>query len=125
MRMKILKPEINSSTLKDGRGGIFTYFPENGVIKEWNYIVTHKGADRGNHCHEEFDEYIMFVEGHGCYIEKLENGGEEYYLVGPGDCLFIPSKSIHTFKPLEDCKIIALLTKRWDQCEKPITKDKQ
>lgn len=122
MRIKILKPNVNPSTLKDGRGGIFTYFPENGKIEEWSYIVTHKGVDRGNHYHEEFDEYIMFIEGHGCYIEKLPGGEEEFHLVGPGDCLYIPSNSMHTFKPLEDCKMVALLTKKWDECKVPIKK---
>lgn len=123
MKMKILKPSVNTVTLKDGRGGIFTYFPENESIKEWSYIVTHKGTDRGHHYHKEFDEYIMFVDGHGCYLEKLSDGSEETHLVGPGDCIYIPANTSHTFKPLEDCRMIALLTKKWDDCESPIERD--
>tara|TARA_Y100000034_G_C6897865_1_gene414420 strand:- start:1444 stop:1818 length:375 start_codon:yes stop_codon:yes gene_type:complete len=121
-KLRILKPSVNTATLEDGRGGIFTYFPEIGQIAEWSYIVTHKGTDRGHHHHPEFDEYIMFVDGHGCYTEKY--GDEEFvHLVGPGDCLYIPKDSNHTFKPLEDCKLIALLTKKWDDCDIPIVRD--
>ena len=117
MNIELLKPEVNPSTIKDGRGGIFTYYPEDKPIQEWNYIVTFKGEKRGFHYHEEFDEYIMFVSGHGCYSE-----GDETLLVGPGDCVYIPCNIRHTFTPLEDCRMIALLTKRWDECENPITK---
>ena len=124
MRMKILKPSVNGSTLEDGRGGIFTYFPKQGAIEEWSYIVTYKGVDRGHHYHKEFDEYIMLIQGHGCYIEKLPDGKEEFHLVGSGDCLYIPANVSHTFKPLEDCKMIALLNKKWDDCKVPITRDK-
>ena len=62
-RIKKLNPQINPITFKDGRGIIQTYLPEQLDIKEWNYIVTLKGAVRGHHYHKEFDEYIMFVEG--------------------------------------------------------------
>lgn len=117
MAIKLLNPKVNINTIKDERGGIFTYFPENGSIQEWNYIVTFKGKKRGLHFHEEFDEYIMFVEGHGCYTDELDN----VTLVGPGDCVMIPANTKHTFVPLEDCKMIALLTKRWDECLNPTT----
>ena len=30
MHIRKLDPEINPITLKDGRGGIFTYYPEQG-----------------------------------------------------------------------------------------------
>lgn len=122
-RIKLLKPSVNISTISDGRGGIFTYFPERGDIKEWSYIVTNKGSNRGHHHHPEFDEYIMMVQGHGCYIEK-SNDQEHLHLVGPGDCIFIPADVSHTFEPMEDCRMLALLTKRWDKCQEPIKRDK-
>ncbi len=122
-KMKLLKPQINPSTLSDNRGGIFTYFPITTEIKEWSYIVTHKGVDRGHHSHPEFDEYILMVEGHGCYLEKTDSD-ELVHLIGPGDCIFIPCGSNHTFKPLEDCRMVALLTKKWDDCCIPIVRDK-
>ena len=118
MPISLLKTDVNLNTIKDGRGGIFTYYPEKDTIKEWSYIVTFKGEERGYHYHEEFDEYIMFVEGHGCY----HNSQGDFVLVGSGDCVYLPQGTEHTFTPLSDCKMIAMLTKRWNECKKPIVK---
>jgi mannose-6-phosphate isomerase-like protein (cupin superfamily) len=118
-KIKKLDPSININTITDGRGGIFTYFPEGSDIQEWNYITTTKGTKRGDHYHPEFNEYIMFVMGHGVYVEKNNEGEQDFTLVGPGECVFIPKNTIHTFLPLEDCRMIALLDKKWDDCEVP------
>ncbi len=116
-----LDPQINPVTFKDGRGIIQTYLPEEDSIKEWNYIVTLKGAVRGHHYHKEFDEYIMFVEGEGVYTE-ITDGEELVTPVSAGDCLYLPMNVPHTFYPTADCKMIALLTKRWDKCKEPLTR---
>jgi len=120
-RIKKLNPSINPITFKDGRGIIQTYLPETDTIKEWNYIVTLKGAVRGHHYHKEFDEYIMFVDGEGVYTE-LTDGKELVTPVASGDCVYLPMHVPHTFYPTADCKMIALITKRWDKCQEPITK---
>ena len=122
--MQIIKltPIINPSTLEDGRGGIYTFIPLDASIKEWSYIVTLKGAERGRHYHKEFDEYIMLVEGSGVYLEVTSEGVVGTMPVAAGDCILIPAHIGHTFKPLEDTKAIALLTKRWDLCKEPISK---
>jgi mannose-6-phosphate isomerase-like protein (cupin superfamily) len=122
MHIKKLKPIINISTLEDGRGGIYTFLPETIDIKEWSYIITLKGAERGKHYHKEFDEYIMFVEGSGVYLEVDDNGLVDTMPVASGDCIFIPAYVGHTFKPNADCKAVALITKRWDNCKEPITR---
>tara|TARA_B100001996_G_scaffold25392_1_gene19585 strand:- start:536 stop:919 length:384 start_codon:yes stop_codon:yes gene_type:complete len=119
-----LDPQINPTTFKDGRGIIQTYLPEQWSIKEWNYIVTLKGAVRGHHYHKEFDEYIMFVEGEGVYTE-ITNEEELVTPVSAGDCIYLPMNVPHTFYPTADCKMIALLTKRWDDCDEPITRTTQ
>ena len=119
-----LDPQINPTTFKDGRGIIQTYLPEQWSIKEWNYIVTLKGAVRGHHYHKEFDEYIMFVEGEGVYTE-ITNEQELVTPVSAGDCIYLPMNVPHTFYPTADCKMIALLTKRWDDCDEPITRTTQ
>ena len=118
MKIKKLNPEINPITVKDGRGGIFTYYPEQGdPIVEWSFIVTLKGSQRGHHFHKEFDEYIMFVEG---------NDGSEMPLpVSSGDCVYLPKHVAHTFIPMSDCKMIAMITKKWNDCEEPITKARE
>jgi len=122
-RIKKLDPEINPITFKDGRGIIQTYYPEQYNIVEWNYIVTLKGAVRGHHYHKEFDEYIMFVEGEGVYTE-LTDGEELVTPVSAGDCIYLPLGVPHTFYPTADCKMIAMITKRWNDCDEPITKVK-
>jgi len=116
-----LLPEINPITFKDGRGIIQTFYPEQDSIVEWNYIVTLKGAVRGHHYHKEFDEYIMFVDGEGVYTE-LTNGKELVTPVSAGDCIYLPKNVLHTFYPTADCKMIAMITKRWNDCAEPITK---
>lgn len=119
--IELMQPSVNLETISDGRGGIFTYFPYSPIL-EWNYIVTSKGSTRGHHYHPEFDEYIMFISGHGCYVEKTSNG-KEVILVGPGDCIYIPCNVSHTFEALEDCRMVALLSKKWDDCKVPIVKE--
>jgi len=120
-RIHKLSPEINPVTFKDGRGIIQTYYPEQYNIVEWNYIVTLKGAVRGHHYHKEFDEYIMFVEGEGVYTE-ITDGKELVTPVSAGDCIYLPKLVPHTFYPTADCKMIAMITKRWNDCEEPITR---
>ena len=125
MHKKIIKldPEINPITVKDGRGIISTFYPQTDVIKEWSYIVTLKGSVRGHHYHKEFDEYIMFVEGEGVYTE-ITNGEELVTPVSAGDCIYLPQGVPHTFYPTVDCKMIAMITKRWNDCNEPITRIK-
>jgi mannose-6-phosphate isomerase-like protein (cupin superfamily) len=122
--MRIIKqdPMINPATVKDGRGGIFTFFPVTDAVQEWSYIVTLKGSQRGHHYHKEFDEHIMFVEGSGVYLELCEDGTELTMPVASGDCIFLPRLVPHTFIPMSDCKMVAMITKRWDDCVEPITR---
>ena len=121
---KIIKldPDINPITVKDGRGIISTYYPQTEDIKEWSYIVTLKGSVRGHHYHKEFDEYIMFVEGEGVYTELSEDGKELVTPVASGDCIFITKYPPHTFYPTADSKAIALITKKWNDCDEPLTR---
>lgn len=122
--MNIIKlvPSINPNTLKDGRGGIYTFLPITDLIAEWSYIVTLKGSERGHHYHKEFDEYIMFMEGEGAYLELQKNETEEVIPISAGECIFIPKLTPHTFIPTADCKMLALITKPWDTCKEPIIK---
>ena len=116
MKIKKLSPEINTATLYDGRGGIFTYYPTDPIV-EWNFVVTFKGQVRGNHYHKEFDEYMTFTEGHGIMISEQI----DCMNVSTGDCIFIPKGTTHTFIPLSDCKMITMITKKWNDCDEPVT----
>jgi len=123
MSITKLNPSINPTTLADGRGGIYTFLPIYNNIKEWSFIVTNKDSIRGNHFHKEFDEYILFVQGSGLYLELDVTGSViDIVYMDVGDCIYIPKLTIHTFEPFEDSKAVALLTKEWDKCKEPITK---
>ena len=45
-----LIPECNLDTVRDGRGGIFTYYPEDPIV-EINFNIVKAGNIRGNHHH--------------------------------------------------------------------------
>lgn len=121
--IKKLDYDINPITIQDGRGAIFTYFPVRDNIVEWSLVYTNKNSIRGQHRHPEFDEYIFFIDGFGVYEEKLDSGEVEIIKVATGDCIYIPVNTYHTFIPLtDDCKAVALITKKWDDCSTPIIK---
>jgi mannose-6-phosphate isomerase-like protein (cupin superfamily) len=52
----------------------------------------------------------------------MTDGKELVTPVSAGDCIYLPLGVPHTFYPTADCKMIAMLTKRWNDCEEPITK---
>lgn len=118
-RIKILNPNISDKAV-DHRGAIYSYLPHNSIV-EFVYIDTKQGVTRGDHYHKEFDEYIMLVSGEGLYIEVLESQQRHHIVIGPGQCIYIPAFTPHTFVPLTDCKSVSFLTKRWNECKEPIT----
>lgn len=118
MKIKKLQPECNLSTVRDGRGGIFTFYPEKPVV-EWNFQFINKNTTRGNHYHPEFDEYYLFVDGNGVVVSNSD-GKEEFIYVGPGDCLYIPQGTSHVTYAITDIKYVTFLTKKWDDCKTPI-----
>lgn len=118
-RIRLLTPDINARAV-DERGAIYSFVPQDPVV-EFCYITTRAGAQRGHHYHEEFDEYIMLVEGEGIYFELLDDGSQRKIVMGPGQVIHIPVCTAHAFMPLTDCKSASFLTKRWDHCQHPIT----
>lgn len=122
MPMHKLDPECNLATVRDGRGGIFTYFPVDAPVVEWNLIFTRAGETRGFHSHAEFDEYILVTSGHGTYVELRPDGSEAFFKVGAADCLHFPTGTAHTLYAITDMRLVAMLTKRWDDCDEPITR---
>ena len=69
MNIKAFKPACNLNTIRDGRGAIFTFVPDQPIL-EWTHQFIKAGKIRGNHCHPEFDEYILLVDGNGVEVEK-------------------------------------------------------
>ena len=122
MKSKIVKfnPSCNINTIKDGRGGIFSFVPKE-PIYEWTHQFINRGKIRGNHCHPEFDEYILLVNGNGVEVEKdIKSGQEITHSLSKGDCIYIPKNTYHVFIAITNCESVSFLTKKWDDCEKPI-----
>lgn len=119
MKLKRLVPECNLDTVRDGRGGIFTFYPEKPVV-EFNFQFINKGKVRGNHYHPEFDEYYLFTEGNGVMVTKSDDGKEEFLYVGTGDCIYIPQGVPHVTHAITDIKYVTFLTKKWNDCTVPI-----
>jgi len=118
-KIQLLAPDINDKGV-DNRGAIYSYIPMDSIV-EFVYIDTKAGVRRGQHFHTEFDEYILLVHGEGLYLETLEDKTIRKIIFGPGQCIYIPSGTAHTFVPLTDCKQVSFLTKRWNDCINPIT----
>lgn len=117
-----MTPECNLMTLSDGRGGIFTFYPDRPIL-EVTPIFTKAGEMRGFHYHKEFEEYVLVMEGHGVYVEEAGHGNNNPFVkVGPGDCVQFKIGVSHTLRPITDMSMVALLTKRWHDCTEPITK---
>lgn len=116
---KILRPTCNIETLRDGRGGIFTWVPEDD-IKEFNIVYFNEGITRGNHFHPEFVEYFLVIDGIGAMIYKEEGSPEEIIHMSKGVCVRTPAGTPHAFNAITPVTAIALLTKPWDSCDTPI-----
>lgn len=120
MAIEVFRPSCNLSTIKDGRGAIFSFVPK-APIMEWTHQFIKSGRIRGNHCHPEFDEYILLVDGEGTVVEKdIESGEEKFVYMSKGICVFIPRNTYHVFLAITDCESISFLTKKWNDCDKPI-----
>ena len=112
-------PSCNLQTIRDGRGGIFTWVPPEPIL-EWNMLIFHPNKIRGNHYHLEFVEYFMVVEGYGTMVSKDKEGKEVFFHLSKGQCLRIPIGIPHAFHAIEFTTAMAFLTKRWDDCNPPI-----
>lgn len=119
MKIKKLEPECNLATVRDGRGGIFTFYPDKPIV-EFNFQFINKGKIRGNHYHPEFDEYYLFSDGNAVVVTKDDGGKEEFLYVGPGDCVYLPQGVSHVTYAITDIKYITFLTKKWNDCTTPI-----
>ena len=120
MSVEELKPTANLDTIRDGRGGIFTFIPHDPIV-EFNFNIIKAGKVRGNHFHPEFDEYLLLTSGEGVIVSiNQETHKEDFIYLSKGQCTVTPKGTSHVFIAISDCEAIAMLTKKWDDCEKPI-----
>ncbi len=122
MKIELLPPSCNLETVRDGRGGIFTWLPKDPIV-EFNILYFLPGKTRGHHYHPEFNEYFLVVEGSGVMVQRA-NGDEPEELVhmSRGDCVRTPIGISHTFYAITPVTAVALLSKRWDDCATPIVR---
>tara|TARA_X000001388_G_scaffold68016_2_gene55589 strand:- start:888 stop:1268 length:381 start_codon:yes stop_codon:yes gene_type:complete len=112
------EPRVFVDTLSDGRGGIFNWVPEH-KIKEFNFLFWNKGADRGDHYHPHFHEYMLLTSGEGVSISGEEENKKTIYL-SRGHCLYVPKGVVHVFHAITDCTAVSFLSEEWDLSNPPI-----
>jgi dTDP-4-dehydrorhamnose 3,5-epimerase-like enzyme len=118
--IELLDASCNISTIKDGRGGIFSWVPEDD-IKEWTMLYFTSNKIRGNHYHPEFTEYFLIVSGTVVLVTRdLETGKDINMIMGSGMCFRTPPGIPHTVYAVTDAVCISFLTKPWDSCKNPI-----
>lgn len=124
MTVKIIKPTCNLETVKDGRGGIFTWIPDKPIL-EFNMLYFRPGKTRGFHFHPHFEEYLLVVDGNGTLVTRKipENkDSEEFIHLSKGTCTKTEKDTYHTIYAITEMTIVAMLTKRWDSSDPPIIK---
>jgi mannose-6-phosphate isomerase-like protein (cupin superfamily) len=122
MKPEILLPACNLETVRDGRGGIFTWLPQDPLL-EFNILYFQPGRTRGHHFHPEFNEYFLVVEGSGVMVYRVsEDQPEEQIHMSRGTCVRTPIGLSHAFYAITAVTAVAMLSKRWDDCEKPIVR---
>ena len=120
LKVTRLIPSCNINTVKDGRGGIFTFIPKDPVV-EFNFMFIKSGNVRGNHFHPEFDEYFLLTSGEGILVSRDSPGSkDEFNYLSTGHCTHTPKGTSHVFYAITDCTATVLLTKKWDDCDEPI-----
>ena len=124
MSIKILQPSCNLETVRDGRGGIFTWLPKEPIV-EFNMLFFKPGKTRGFHYHPHFIEYLLCVEGNGVLVtreNKDDPKTESTINLSKGVCTRAEKNSYHTVYSITELTLVAMLTKRWDDSKPPIIK---
>ncbi len=118
--IEILLGACNSSTVRDGRGGIFTWLPDQPIV-EFNMLYFLRNKVRGNHYHPEFTEYFLVVSGAVLMVTRDPESRNEINMhAGAGVCFRTPPNTPHAVHAILDSVCISLLTKPWDSCKPPI-----
>ena len=124
MAVTIIMPTCNLETVKDGRGGIFTWLPKEPLV-EFNMLYFNPGKVRGFHFHPEFIEYLLVVNGNGTLVyrdDANDKKTEQFIHLSKGICTRTDKNTYHTVYAITEMTIVAMLTKRWDHSNPPIIK---
>lgn len=114
----MLEVLATQSEFGDARGLIRTWVPPE-PIAEYNLIQSAAGAIRGLHYHPEFTEYLLFVSGSG-RMRWSHEGETGVVDIRPGLATRAVPGVAHAVEADTDVTFVAMLTKPWDECERPI-----
>ena len=101
----------------------FEHTDERGTLREivrgnWKTINYHdrkSGYTAGGHYHREIEEYFYVISGRvEVELQKLGETEKERFTVRTNEGFLIPTNHYHSLHFLEDSKLIALLSKAWD-----------
>ena len=124
MSIKVIQPFCNLETIRDGRGGIFTWLPKEPIV-EFNLLFFKPGKTRGFHYHPHFVEYLLCVEGNGVLVtreNKNDAKTETSISLSKGVCTRADKNTYHTVYSINEMSLVAMLTHRWDDSKPPIVK---
>ena len=121
MDFEILYPSCNLDTITDGRGGIFTWIPKEPIV-EYNMLYFKPGKSRGFHYHPEFVEYVLVVDGQGTMVVK-KDGEEKIIHLSKGVSTRTAPFIYHTIYAITELTVVAMLTKKWDDCDNPVIRE--
>ena len=114
---------MTSTDYVDERGTIATFLPHEAVV-EYNLVTTYAGQVRGLHWHPHFIEYLLFVSGSGRLRWRDREGGPVHEeVVGPGFSSRAVPGIVHAVEADTDLTFVAMLTRRWDDCDPPIVRE--
>ena len=118
--IELLPGNCNPETVSDGRGGIFSWVPEDD-IKDFAFLFFNPGKIRGNHFHPEFVEYFLVVDG-AVLVSTIDANTNQLIskIAGVGTCFRTPIGVSHAVQAIVASKCISFLTKPWDECSQPI-----
>ena len=120
----VFHPTCNLETVKDGRGGIFTWIPKEPIV-EYNLLFFKPGKTRGFHYHPHFIEYLLCVDGNGILVTRKDKNDaktETIINLSKGVCTRAEKNAYHTVYSITEMTLVAMLTKRWDHSKPPIIK---
>ena len=123
-KVEILKPKCNLETVRDGRGVIFTWIPDEPIV-EFKMLYFQPGKTRGFHYHPHFVEYSLVVSGSGVLTTREDpnnKDNENFIHLSKGICIRTEINVFHTVYAITEMTIIAMLTKRWDHSNPPIVR---
>jgi len=116
----IIMASCNIKTVQDGRGAIFTWLPDTPIL-EFNLLYFQPNKIRGNHHHPEFVEYFLIVQGSVVMVTRDPATGKELNMhASQGICFRTPPNTPHAVHAITESVCISMLTKPWDQCDRPI-----